>query len=36
MFDIPFLADWKQIGDFRQRQTDRNTARETNLVLIGI
>jgi hypothetical protein len=28
MFDIPFLADWKQIGDFRQRQTDRNTVRE--------
>ena len=28
MFDIPYLADWKQIGDFRQRQTDRNTARE--------
>ena len=28
MFDIPFLADWKHIGDFRQRQTDRNTARE--------
>jgi hypothetical protein len=28
MFDIPFLADWNKIGDYRQRQTDRNTARE--------
>ena len=28
MFDIPYLADWKQIRDFRQRQTDCNTARE--------
>ena len=28
MFDVPFLADWNKIGDYRQRQTDRNTARE--------
>ena len=28
LFDIPFIADWKKIGDYRQRQTDRNTARE--------
>ena len=28
MFDIPFLADWNKIGDYRQRQTDRNTAQE--------
>ena len=28
LFDIPFLADWKKIGEHRQRQTDRNTARE--------
>ena len=28
MFDIPFLADWNKIGDFRQYQTNRNTARE--------
>jgi hypothetical protein len=28
LFDIPFLADWNKIGDYRQRQTDRNTARE--------
>jgi hypothetical protein len=24
MFDIPFIADWKKIGDYRQRQTDLN------------
>ncbi len=22
--DIPFIADWKQIGEFRQRTTDRS------------
>ena len=25
MFDVPFLADWNKIGDYRQRQTDHNT-----------
>ena len=28
LFDVPFLADWKKIGEYRQIQTDRNTARE--------
>eukprot|EP00956_Cyclotella_meneghiniana_P038463 scaffold154747_cov38-Cyclotella_meneghiniana.AAC.3 len=28
LFDVPFLADWKKIGDYRQRQTDCNTERE--------
>ncbi len=28
LFEIPFLADWNKIGDYRQRQTDRNTQRE--------
>jgi len=28
LFDIPFIADWKKIGDYRQRQTDQNTIRE--------
>ena len=28
LFDIPFLADWNKIGDYRQHQTDRNTERE--------
>ncbi len=28
LFDIPFIADWKKIGEHRQRLTDCNTARE--------
>ncbi len=28
LFDIPFVADWKQIGDYRQSQTDRSNTRE--------
>ncbi len=28
LFDIPFIADWKKIGDYRQHQTDLNTERE--------
>ena len=28
LFDIPYIADWSKIGDYRQRQTDLNTARE--------
>ena len=28
LFDIPFIADWKKIGEHRQLLTDRNTARE--------
>jgi hypothetical protein len=28
-FNIPFIADWKKIGEHRQRLTDFNTARET-------
>ncbi len=27
LFNIPFIADWNKIGDYRQRQTDLNTAR---------
>ncbi len=30
LFDIPFVADWKQIGDFRQHQTDRSNKHENN------
>ena len=30
LFDIPFVADWKQIGDYRQHQTDRSNIRENN------
>jgi hypothetical protein len=29
-FDIPFVADWKQIGDYRQNQTDHSNKREHN------
>ncbi len=28
LFDIPFIADWQKIGEYRQRLTDRNNARE--------
>jgi hypothetical protein len=30
LFDIPFIADWKQIGDYRQHQTDRSNKREND------
>eukprot|EP00804_Cyclotella_cryptica_P017417 CCRYP_016643-RA/>CCRYP_016643-RA protein AED:0.05 eAED:0.05 QI:1387/-1/1/1/-1/1/1/282/1119 len=28
LFDVPYIADWSQIGEYRQRQTDRNTRQE--------
>ena len=28
LFDIPFLADWNRIVEYRQSQTDHNTERE--------
>ena len=28
LFNIPFMANWTKVGDYRQRQTDRNTACE--------
>ena len=28
LFDIPFIADWNKIGDYRQRQTELSTARK--------
>jgi hypothetical protein len=28
LFDISFIADWKKIGEHRQRLTDLNTAHE--------
>jgi hypothetical protein len=30
LFDIPFIADWNKIGDYRQRQTDLTTARKNS------
>ena len=28
LFDVPFIADWQKIGEYRQRQTDKNATRE--------
>ncbi len=28
LFDVPFIADWNKIGDYRQRQTDLSTEHE--------
>jgi hypothetical protein len=28
LFDCPFIADWKKIGEYRQQLTDLNTAQE--------
>jgi hypothetical protein len=36
LFDVPFLAEWKKVGDYRQCQTDRNTARENKTRVEGI
>eukprot|EP00804_Cyclotella_cryptica_P020424 CCRYP_014403-RA/>CCRYP_014403-RA protein AED:0.31 eAED:0.31 QI:0/-1/0/1/-1/0/1/0/103 len=30
LFDIPFLADWNKIGEYRQHQTDQNTKQENS------
>ena len=30
LFDIPFVADRKQIGDYRQNQTDPSNKREND------
>jgi hypothetical protein len=27
-FDIPFLADWSKIVEYRQKQSDKNTVKE--------
>jgi len=33
LFDIPFKADWKQIGEYRQHQTDyRNKCENSTCV----
>ena len=36
LFDIPFIADWNKIGDYRQHQTDLNTAHKNKNVSIMI
>jgi hypothetical protein len=30
LFDIPFIADWKQIGEDRLHQTDHSNKRENS------
>jgi hypothetical protein len=30
LFDIPLIANWNKIGDYRQRQSDLNTARKNS------
>jgi hypothetical protein len=30
LFDIPLVADWKQIGEYRQNQKDHSNTRENN------
>jgi hypothetical protein len=30
LFDIPFIANWNKIGDYRQRQTDLSTAHKNS------
>jgi len=30
LFDIPIVADWNQIGEYRQHQTDRSNKRENS------
>ncbi len=30
LFDIPFIADWHKIGDYRQLQTDRSNKHEND------
>jgi hypothetical protein len=30
LFDIPFLADWSKIGEYRQKQMDKNTLKENS------
>jgi hypothetical protein len=30
LFDVPYIADWSKIGEYRQKQTDKNTNRENS------
>jgi adenine specific DNA methylase Mod len=30
LFDAPFIADWSKTGEYRQKQTDKNTRREND------
>jgi hypothetical protein len=33
LFDIPFIADWKTIGEHRQKLTDHNTDQENEGII---
>jgi len=35
LFDIPFIADWHKIREYRQRQTDHNTKHENKTSKVG-
>ena len=37
LFDIPFIADWNKIGEYRQRQNDRleHFGRKSSLSILG-
>eukprot|EP00804_Cyclotella_cryptica_P012937 CCRYP_002280-RA/>CCRYP_002280-RA protein AED:0.48 eAED:0.48 QI:0/-1/0/1/-1/0/1/0/74 len=35
LFDVPYIADWSKIGEYRQKQTDKNTRRKTPPALTG-
>eukprot|EP00804_Cyclotella_cryptica_P029420 CCRYP_013354-RA/>CCRYP_013354-RA protein AED:0.48 eAED:0.48 QI:0/-1/0/1/-1/0/1/0/77 len=28
LFDVPYIADWSKIGEYRRKQTNKNTQRE--------
>ena len=28
LFVVPFLADWSKIGEYRQKQIDKNTVKD--------
>eukprot|EP00804_Cyclotella_cryptica_P011677 CCRYP_019690-RA/>CCRYP_019690-RA protein AED:0.50 eAED:0.50 QI:0/0/0/1/0/0/2/0/126 len=30
LFDIPFIADWSKLGEYGQKQANRNTQREND------
>ena len=30
LFDVPFLAHWSKIGEYRQQQMDKNTVKENS------
>jgi hypothetical protein len=30
LFDVPFIADWSKIGEYRQKKTDKNTRWEND------